>query len=208
MLLTWRWPLLFSVLLHALVFWPAALHRNDSGVVAPRQAQGLRAELRPVVPLAEPALPARAKEAVRHTDVTQNSYMPPSRASSQTEAEAVSTSAPALQATVGLDAGGVRAYRIALGRSLVSARLREGLSPDMRGQLELGIAVTEVGAPARVEILRSSGQPALDARVLAAMRAVAPDVAVPEVLLGRAFVLSLPVEVGPAPEMFTSAAGR
>jgi TonB family protein len=102
-----------------------------------------------------------------------------------------------MRATVGLDAGAVRSYRIALARLLAGGALRTGLTGEMQGTLEVGVAVTANGLPQQVELVRSSGQTALDVQVLAAVRAAAHEAAIPELMRGQAFVVVLPVEVGP-----------
>jgi TonB family protein len=120
-------------------------------------------------------------------------------------ADDVATSRVAvMQPTPGLDAGAVRSYRITLARLLAGGTLRAGLTPDMHGELQIGIAVAANGLIYQVEVVRSSGQAALDAHIVAAVMAAAHEAAIPEPMQGREFVVLLPVEVG----SITSAAAR
>lgn len=101
-----------------------------------------------------------------------------------------------MQASAGLDAGAVRAYRIAWARALAGSTLRERLSPDMQGMLEIGVALTASGQLRDIAVLKGSGDAALDRAVLAAMRNIMQAVPIPSVMLGRELVLTVPVEVG------------
>ena len=111
-----------------------------------------------------------------------------------------------LQPTPGLDAGAVRAYRVAWARVLSTSGLRERLSVDAQGVLEVGVAVSAAGQVRDIFVLKSSGDAALDGAVIAAMRNAAPVLQPPAMMPGRDVVLTVPVEVGTV--SLTSAADR
>lgn len=101
-----------------------------------------------------------------------------------------------IQPTAGLDAGAVRAYRIAWARALMGSTLRASLGTDMQGALEVGVAVAASGQVREVFLLKGSGVAGLDAAVIEVMRHAAQAVQLPSVILGRELVLAVPVEVG------------
>lgn len=111
-----------------------------------------------------------------------------------------------MQVTAGLDAGALRAYRVAWARALMASRLREQLSPDSQGTLEVAVVLRASGRVHDVAVLKGSGDRALDNAVIAAMRNTASAVQVPTAMQGRELVLSVPVEVGAVPPI--SAADR
>lgn len=193
--LAWRWPLLISLLLHALVFWPAALQQGSLESSAGSHVRELRAHLQPPVPVVIPILKPVERVVTRHVNVTQPSSNRP--ASNETApASGVESQAVVLQASPGLDAAAVRGYRISLARVLAEGALRAALTPDMRGTLEVGISITHMGLPKQVAVVRSSGQPALDRQVLSAVRSAVNTVTLPAAMQGRDFVVLLPIEVG------------
>jgi TonB family protein len=183
---TWRWPLLFSLLLHAFAFWPVALREAPAG--SPDLRASLRQTvLRPVPPIVQAADAPRTRERPspsRASDHTASAVAPPLPIAGTTTV---------MQETPGLDAGAVRGYRIALARLLASSEWRSGLRPTMRGEMEIGIAITAAGLAEGVEMVRGSGDAALDRQVLGVVRAAANAVVVPAPLYGS--VVMLPVEV-------------
>jgi TonB family protein len=197
---TWRWPLLISVFLHALVFWPGALHDAPSAEIAATTVRELKAKLMQPQAVALPQTIAVQESSVRRVPeikAPRPTVNPLTQSRLAPTEDVVMSRVAVMQPTVGLDAGAVRSYRIALARLLGNGNLRAGLSPDMQGELQVGIAITVGGMLNQVEIVRSSGQPALDSHVVAAVRAAAREAIIPELMRGREFVVLLPVEVGP-----------
>lgn len=94
----------------------------------------------------------------------------------------------------GLDAEGLRGYRIGLA---VSARRFRRMEAGWRGTAEVRIGVTAAGLALPPELVRPSGQAALDAAALEMMGRAAAATALPDSLRGRAFAVSLPVEFSP-----------
>ena len=109
-----------------------------------------------------------------------------------------SGSAPAAAAPTagdGLDADGVRQYRLALATQArrykrYPASAREA---NVGGTVEIRVAVASGGLPQDVQLARSSGNDLLDDAALEMIRKAAPRTTVPELLRSRAFVVSLPV---------------
>lgn len=207
LVVTWRAPLLLSLALHALLFWPRPLQENDFGVTLGAAAGAMQARLKPGPP-ALPEASAKLPAPVRHAPVTQSSSQGADRRTVTPHVAPLPVEPPGLvlQPTAELDAGAVRAYRLAWARVLANSGLREKLGADMRGAMEVGVAVSAAGQVRDIVVLRSSGDAALDVAVIAVMRNAVPAVGLPAVMPGREFVLTIPVEVGAAP--IISAAGR
>ena len=95
----------------------------------------------------------------------------------------------------GLDADGVRQYRLALG---VQARRYKrypasALEANVGGTVEVRVMVATCGLPQEVQLARSSGNGPLDDAALDMIRQAVPRTTVPEPLRSRAFAVSLPV---------------
>jgi TonB family protein len=207
---------LLSLAGHGLVFWPGGLRDQGFGVVSPSLSVPVQAVLKPALSTS-PTMPPMPDTPVRQAIVTQSSSQaPPHRSDARAElspVQALSVDTPVLQATLqqtaGLDAGAVRAYRVALARALATSGLREGLGMEVQGSLELGLAIAPSGQVREVGVIRGSGVAALDAAVVAAMRRSVVHARLPSEMLGREFVLGLPIEIGPLPApAATAAAGR
>ncbi|HTH93629.1 MAG TPA: hypothetical protein VL550_00220 [Rhodocyclaceae bacterium] len=178
----WRWPFLLSLVVHAVLLWPQSLRETaDSPAASHLRAKLRMAEITP--PTIMPSVVAD-KASTRVVPPTQL-WTPPLQ--SQTDMTATS---PLMMASTGLDAGGVRTYRIALARMPALAVLQ--LSELPQAELEIGIAVDT----ALVGLIRGSGDAQLDARVLDAVRAAVQEVAVPVVLRGTGAVVSLRINTG------------
>lgn len=206
--LTWRVPVLLSLALHALLFWPASLQesglaRSVGRVASPVQAH-LQAPRTPELPQAA----ARPQPVARQAPVTQAAGGAESRSAviSRDESVPLAPSAPVMQLTPGLDAGAVRAYRIAWARALAGSSLRAHLGPERAGRLEVGVALAASGQVRDIAVLRSSGDRALDEAVVLAMRTAMSAVPVPVAMHGGEWVLTVPVEIGAVPPI--SAADR
>jgi len=95
----------------------------------------------------------------------------------------------------GLDAEGLRGYRIELARVARAYRRypRQAEEAGWQGTAELHITVLEGGIAQEPKLLHSSGHAVLDEAALAMLRQALPRTPVPPVLRQRAFVLDLPV---------------
>lgn len=209
--------LMLSLALHLLLLWPAVLPRT----VPQAGRTPLAATLRGPAPaaVAEAAavsVSAGPQTAERHsrpavqpkpTLVVAGGAHPDAAPPAPTQAPAAvsmaSSAAPAQVAAgevygaarEGLDADGVRAYRIDLARG---ARAHKRYPPQARergwaGTAEVRIDVAGEGAPRRVALARSSGHDLLDRVAVDMLARAAADTRVPDALRGRAFAVSLPV---------------
>lgn len=113
--------------------------------------------------------------------------------------ESISTASPAA-ATLpsnedGLDANGLRQYRLSL--AVASRRFkrypRQALEQGWSGTAEVRVAVAATGVPQFAELLSSSGHAALDAAALDMINHAALHTVVPSSLRGRTFSVPLPV---------------
>lgn len=202
----WRVPVLLSLALHALLFWPDAL--QESGLVrsAGPVALPVRAHLQPPRTPALPQAAVRPQPVARDVPVTQAAPVPRNAVVSREETVPPAVSGSGMQLTPGLDAGAVRAYRIAWARALAGSSLRAHLGPERQGMLEVGVALAASGQVRDIAVLRGSGDRGLDEAVLLAMRSAMSAVPVPVVMQGREWVLTVPVEIGTVPPI--SAADR
>lgn len=202
--------LTLSLALHLLLFWPAALP-------GPAQLAGmpLSATLRGPAAVAAPAVvgaPAGPQATERRPRAATQSNIPLVVAGGEQPVavspaltfaaggseRAVVAAAPAQvagAANEGIDADGVRVYRIDLARG---ARAHKRYPPLARergwaGIAEVRVDVSGEGAPRRVALTRSSGHDLLDSVAVDMLAHAAADTSVPESLRGRAFAVSLPV---------------
>ncbi len=95
----------------------------------------------------------------------------------------------------GIDANGLRSYRIGLAREASSHRSYPPLARERgwSGTAEIEVDVPREGAPRQVVLARSSGHDILDRAALAMMSRAAAAAALPDSLRGRAFAVRLPV---------------
>ena len=95
----------------------------------------------------------------------------------------------------GLDAEGLRGYRIELARVARAYRRypRQAEDAGWQGTAEVRVTVLEGGIAQEPKLLHSSGHPVLDEAALAMLRQALPQTPVPPVLRQRAFALDLPV---------------
>lgn len=178
----WRWPLLLSLAVHAALLWPQTLRETAGHSAVSR----LRARLHMAETMPPTMMPSDVADAasIRVVHPTQ-----PRAAAFQPSADLTAASA-SMTASTGLDAGGIRAYRIGLARMPTLATL--GLSELPPAELEVGIAVDT----ALVGLIRGSGDAQLDARVLEAVRLAVQEIAAPDVLRGAGAVVSLRIKTG------------
>jgi TonB family protein len=202
----WRWPLLVSLGLHVLMFWPRPLQENRFGVAARRAGDVVQARLSPAVP-ALPDVPVKSSP-VRQASATASSAgalreRPGPGTRPEMPMSAASSGLPPTP-SIGLDAAAVRSYRIGWARALANSRLRDKLGADMHGALEVGVALTPAGQVREIALLKSSGIAALDHAVMAEMRNAVHAVQLPSAMRGRDLVIALPVEVGAAPPILAA----
>lgn len=215
----WRWPLLFSLLLHVCLFWPQSLQQSQSAANKGGAASGLQARLRPAAGPATSAeqvpsrpAPPHLMPAMSSNPVASVAALVPARAQTMANSPAplvpqeAGESVTAWSAASGLDAGAVRIYRLALARAIRVEGLRPRLpDPSFQGALTMGIAISAAGQLRAVAVVRSSGSAAADAAVAAAVDEAARAAPLPPAMRGRDFVIELPVEIGTA---LTAAADR
>lgn len=107
-----------------------------------------------------------------------------------------STGMTAPSAEDGLDAQGLRQYRLSL--AVASRRFkhypRQALEQGWNGTAEVSVALAADGVPQAVRLLSSSGHDVLDAVALEMIGNAARNTAVPASLRGRPFSVPLPVE--------------
>lgn len=104
--------------------------------------------------------------------------------------------ASALPGEDGIDANGLRQYRLSL--ALESRRFKRypqhALEQGWSGTAQVRVAIGAGGAPQSVQLLSSSGHDALDAVALEMIGKAALTTALPAGLRGRSFSVPLPVE--------------
>ena len=216
------WPALaLSFLLHFLLLWPAPSPQRG-GDIAPPLVATLRTVLAstaappPVKPVAAPARAYReprtpatelepapvATALAPHTTVISTAEEPPRSEASPAHANSIDggarPQAPTGAAPVagdGLDADGVRQYRLALATQARRYKRypASALEANIGGTAEIRVAVATGGLPQDVQLARSSGNDQIDDAALDMIRKAAPRTLVPELLRSRAFVVSLPV---------------
>lgn len=108
--------------------------------------------------------------------------------------EAQPAVASALPASAGLDADGLRSYRLALAREARRHKRypARAIEAGWEGTAELRVTVTVRAAPT-VHLLRSSGHAALDAAALDMLGNAIPATALPASLKDREFSVDLPI---------------
>jgi protein TonB len=197
-----------SALLHALLFWPSSPHRHTASPRMPLMAK-LQA-LPAVVPAPSPPQVPRHPGSNARQPATEVPPMPsaqalPWTASAETQVakhpEAQHSSArmdlqKAAIAPAGeeLDGEGLRSYRIALAREARRYKRYPPLAIEggWMGTSELRITI-QAGAAQTVNLTKSSGYAVLDAAALDMLHRALPGAPLPPTLLGRSFVIDLPV---------------
>lgn len=141
--------------------------------------------------------PATAAEIAAPADLSGVSGRIPAVA--ETPSPAASATADPSSSEAGLDAGGLRQYR--LGLAAESRRFKryppQALAQGWRGTAEVRVAVAVSGVPQFAQLMTSSGQEILDAAALDMINHAAPQTVVPFSLRGRAFSVLLPISFDP-----------
>jgi periplasmic protein TonB len=106
-----------------------------------------------------------------------------------------SPSSPALSAAEGVDADGLRSYRLALAREAKRHKRfpTRAIEAGWVGTTELRVSVSADGMAPTVRLEKSSGHDALDEAALDMLRLALPTTPVPPSLRGRTFAVNLPV---------------
>jgi periplasmic protein TonB len=205
--------LAISLLFHLLLLWPSPPAWQEAVPPAPLTAV-LRPSAAPIPPAAatvvyEPSLRptwARRQELIstRTLAVKDESPLPAIATSDLTVATAarsepgLTAAAPALSALPpgdGVDADGLRSYRLALARE---ARHHKRYPPQAidagwGGTAEVRVMVPVPGAAQVAELTKSSGHAVLDQAALEMLRQALPATPIPPGLQGRKFAVYLPV---------------
>lgn len=212
-----RHALAISLVFHVLLLWPAAVSWRESAPSAPLVAS-IRPAPAPVTPapaiLPAPAPPEKAEQKAKpeppqplalpaESPEPRTIYPLNSTAGSAGGSEAKAEPpapdprpavASALPQSPGLDADGLRSYRLALARE---ARRHKRYPPraieaGWQGTAELRVSVTAGGATA-VQLAKPSGHPALDEAALEMLRLALPATPIPAPLQAREFSVDLPI---------------
>lgn len=207
--------LAISFALHILLLWPAPAPLTMAGHAASLLSATLRAFDRPVEP--PPAVPPRK---LHPSPLPASASAPPSvlsrteaapsepvapvpSAAGASPASAPDRAAPAQAAAVprpspaseGLDADGLRQFRLALARE--ARRFKRyparALEAGWSGTAEVRLTFVADAAGSRAEVVRGSGYGVLDEAALEMLRQATPATPLPESLRGRAFAINLPV---------------
>lgn len=192
--------LLISLLLHALLLWqpPPSMPSGRLQSLAFSPDYPLSASLRarpepqPLAAISPAAAPAKASV------LPQPLQQPPARQAAEAPRlpQAAVTAGSAKAGEDGLDANGLRQYRL----SLAVAARRYKLYPPLAlengwsGTAEVAVAIAASGAPQPAQLLRSSGYALLDAAAMEMMARATLNTAVPASLQGQHFSIALPVE--------------
>ena len=216
--------LAISLALHAILLWQdiSSLVSGQARMQAAPQAPALNAVLRtdvialPVAPSAEPIAPKSLAadsqvspiQSIRRrpespnalTTASQSTAQPsiPTAASFATIAETEATTTPTLTDSTGLDANGLREYRVSL--AVAARRFRsfpaEALAGGWTGTAEVRLDITPEGLPQPPQLQHPSGHEILDAAALDMIGSAAQSISVPTSLRGKSFSIQLPVEFG------------
>ncbi|HZX33666.1 MAG TPA: energy transducer TonB [Rhodocyclaceae bacterium] len=164
---------------------------------------------RTVAPPVRPPLPVPPERMYEKTVAPSPAASAPavSAAPAEATAAAAAPSAPAAAVTAPetsaaqaprptVDANGLRQYHMALGR--MAARFKRypatAREAGWEGRVPLRLTISEVGTPAGLTVIGSSGFPILDQAALEMMRLAASHTPVPESLRGRTFSIDLAVD--------------
>jgi protein TonB len=100
-----------------------------------------------------------------------------------------------LPATEGVDADGLRSYRLALAREAKRHKRfpTRAIEAGWNGTAEVRILVSADGIAPDARLAKSSGHDVLDEAALDMLRNALPTTPVPPSLRGRTFVVDLPV---------------
>jgi protein TonB len=197
--------LAISIVFHVFLLWPEIPAWREATPAASLTAT-LRSPNAPAMPATpsiapKPVKPAKAEDATKRTppsplaipgpvaDVTASTPNP----TSTTTAAVRSADSPAV--AEGVDAEGLRSYRLALAREAKGHKRfpTRAIEAGWTGTTELRVSVSADGMAPIVRLEKSSGHDALDNAALDMLRNALPTTPVPPSLRGRTFVVNLPV---------------
>jgi protein TonB len=208
-----------SIVFHILLLWPAAVVWREAVPSAPLVAS-LRPSVAPVAPmspaialkspipesgklkkkLTSPPLLSMAESRQELHVATPTDGTANSTASSETQAakaapDVHSAVSSALPPAAGLDADGLRSYRLALARE--ARRFKRypsrAIERGWGGTVDLRVIVpSDRGLPV-VQLTKSSGYPALDEAALDMLRQALPTTPIPAPLQEQGFSVELPI---------------
>ena len=205
--------LTISLVLHFLLLWPALPGRPTKAATA-----SLVATLRPIRPSVAPATvrAMMAEQGQRRSEQQDDNSEPRTASvhrpvkSSPARTSNLTPSAPSRSDTVpleptpsslassdGIDADGLRVYRLALAREAKRYKRypAQAIEAGWTGTVEVRVSVPGVagiGGPVP-EMTKSSGHAVLDAAALDMLRLALPETAVPTPLRGQTFTVNLPL---------------
>ena len=187
--------LLISLLMHAILLWQAP-PSMPSGMLQARAAvpvNSLSASLRT---RAEPHFLTAASPATSPAKPQVKPLPSQPLATGSALSQAAGTAALAKTGEEGLDANGLRQYRLNLATAARHFKRYPPLALEngWSGTAEVAVAIAANGVAQPVQLLRSSGCAVLDAAAVDMMAAAALNTAVPASLQGQRFSIPLPVE--------------
>lgn len=185
-----------SVALQLLPSKPPLLAANEAAAVPPHPPVASKRVLAREMPALQAPVPSSSENASPSSTVETPAHSGAQPAGDvAATAQASGQPAAGADAGAGVDADGVRQYRVAL--AVEARRFKRyparALADDLGGTVEIRVAVAAGGRTQEVALSHSSGHEALDDAALDMMRKAAPRTAVPELLRQRAFSVSLPV---------------
>lgn len=194
--------LLISLLLHALVLWqpPSAIPGGimQSAAVSPVPSLQASWHARPESQVLTSTVPE--KQTVKSLAVPQMLKPPAARppletAPAQPVVMARAASLAASTAETGIDANGMRQYRLSLATAARRYKVypAQAVENGWSGTAEVAVAIAADGVPQPVQLLNSSGYAVLDAAALEMIAGAAVNTVVPASLRGQRFSVALPV---------------
>lgn len=207
--------LAISLVFHILLLWPAALVWQEATPTMPLVAS-LRPSSAPVAPAGVPAIlpkstPMETKEhgvklkpaesfapVPRKTELDATDPSPSTAAATNGSEAAAQVERPVIASALpprnGVDADGLRSYRLALARETRRYKRypARAIEAGWEGTAELRIEVAGNAAPT-VHLTKSSGHRALDEAALEMLRHALPVTPVPAPLQAREFSVDLPI---------------
>jgi TonB family protein len=190
--------LLFSAGLHLLLFWPAlrpGSHAASAPLSATLMTRAGAPSFQPVAPI--PILTTPRAATPLHEAAQASSAPVPAVQTSAPVLPSASLATQVQAASSGVDAGGLRQYRVSLAVMIQRmGLLRQNLPAGVKGSLQVSVSVMPGGVVNQIAIDRSSGNTSLDQLALQAVKQAAAQMEAPAVLRGSAFVIDVPLEFG------------
>lgn len=198
--------LLLSLAFHFLLLWPSPTTWQDTGPT-PSLVATLRSgqEVRPVSPplprlssssdAVKPTLVPADHEAAATEPAPARVTAVPAGAAESSTVQAVTAAVAAPESQAGVDAEGLREYRLALARQARSFKRypKRAEEAGWAGTAEVRISILENGQALEPKLQRSSGHALLDEAAIEMIRQALPATPVPPALRQQAFSIDLPV---------------